>query len=79
MSVEVAGGQSEQEREHRKMKGVIYLSACLFILSVTAVLSKSGTWLRWPQGEERGMLDSTQVEAASCPTSLAKDTVELNQ
>lgn len=34
------------------MERFIYLFACLFIFSVTGMLSGSGTWLQWPQGVE---------------------------
>lgn len=64
-----------KSREHHKMKGVSYLCACLFIFSVTAMSSESGTWWRWPPGErakicEQGCLSECgRVEAASCLSS----------
>lgn len=66
------------------MERLIYLYACLFIFSVTAVLSKSGTWQCRPQGEDKDLCaecltEFCRVEAASCLTSLAQDTVCLKE
>lgn len=50
-------------REHHRMKGVIYLCACLFIFSVTAMSSESGTWRRWrPPGERAKDLWARMLE-----------------